>query len=94
MRRLLPLAAVVILAGLLCWSLGWEAGHQTGYSAGAASVRTPLIEEGRIRWVETDRDTLACGIIIYEIRDMVWDERVIMLTLPGGEPIYAVLIDR
>ena len=93
MRHLLPLAAVVILVGLLCWSLGWESGQRAGYSAGVVAVRTPLIEDGRIRWVETDRDTLASGLIIYEVRDLVWSERVVVL-VRDGEPVYAILINR
>ena len=92
MRRLLPFAAVVILTGLLCWSMGWWRGYREGHEAGAASTRTPLIEEGRVRWVETDRDTLDSGLIIYEVRDLVWNQRCIFLAR-DGEPIQAVVID-
>jgi hypothetical protein len=86
------LILVVALLLVLCWTHSGIVHYARGYEAGIASVRTPLIEDGRIRWVETDRDTLASGLVIYEVRDMVWGERCIVI-VREGEPVYAVMLD-
>ena len=60
---------------------------------GRRMVEYPAVKEGRLRWTETNRDTLDSGLVVTSIKDLVTQQRYICVQSLDGSVVRLRIID-